>query len=296
MRILISGASGLIGFALLLRLRELGHEVRRLVRSEDVPEDAIGWDPAHGRLDPRSLEGLDAVVHLAGENVAKGRWTEGKMRRIRDSRIDGTRLLVTRLLEVETPPSVFIAASAIGAYGDRSDRVVTEDSHYGTGFLCDVCRRWEDASRPLEDKNTRVVHLRIGLVLSPEGGALAKMIPPFRLCLGGVIGDGNQYMSWLTLKEVCSIIEFVIEDAKVSGPVNAVSPNPVTNREFTETLGKVLGRPTVLPLPAFAARLLFGRMADELLLASTRVEPARLRAAGYRFRHPDLEPALRGML
>ncbi len=296
MKVLVSGASGLVGHSLVLHLRNNGHEVRRLVRTQEVPADAIFWDPEHGRLDPREIDGFDAVVHLAGENVASGRWTENRKHKILASRVDGTALLTARLLENERRPTVFIAASAIGAYGNSGDQVVSEESDYGVGFLAEVCREWEAASRPLADAGVRLVHLRIGVVLSTDGGALSKMLTPFKLCLGGVLGTGEQYFSWLTIDELSSIIEFVIERGDVAGPVNAVAPNPVTNRELTTGLGKALGRPTVIPMPAFAVRAMFGEMGEELLLSSTRVRPAKLEAAGYRFLHPELTQALEHLL
>lgn len=296
MRVLISGSSGLVGLALATRLRRRGDDVVRLVRSTDTPDDAVAWDPAHGRLDPRQLESFDTVVHLAGENIAGGRWTTARMQRIRDSRVVGTRLLAERLLETGHRPGVFVQASAIGYYGDRGDEKLDESSAAGSGFLADVCREWEDASRPLASAGVRVVLLRIGVVLSSDGGALPKMALPFRLGLGGVIGSGAQFTSWITLDDLCAVIEFAIARGDLAGPVHAVAPEPVTNREFTAALGKVLRRPTLVPLPAFAARLLLGRMADELLLASARVVPAKLSAAGFTWRHANLEAALRAQL
>ena len=303
MRILVSGARGLVGAALVPLLAAGGHRVVRLVRTESadaqtsVRDDAaVVWDPQAGDVRPDAFEGFDAVIHLAGENIASGRWTDGLKRRIRDSRVVGTRRLCEVLAQCAQPPKVFLCASAIGYYGDRGDEVLTEQSTPGAGFLADVCREWEAAVEPLAADGPRIVRLRIGVVLSPDGGALKKMLLPFRLGLGGVIGDGTQYLSWIALDDVVGAIRHALETDSVSGPVNVVSPEPVTNRDYTHTLGKVLARPTVLPLPAFAARLALGEAADALLLASTRVEPARLTQSGYTFRYSTLEGALRHLL
>lgn len=303
MRILVSGARGLVGATLVPLLAAGGHRVVRLVRTESadaqtsVRDDAaVVWDPQAGDVRPDAFEGFDAVIHLAGENVASGRWTDGLKRRIRDSRVVGTRRLCEVLAQCAQPPKVFLCASAIGYYGDRGDEVLTEQSVPGVGFLADVCREWEAAVEPLAAAGPRIVRLRIGVVLSPDGGALKKMLLPFRLGLGGIIGDGTQYLSWIALDDVVGAIRHALETDSVSGPVNVVSPEPVTNRDYTHTLGKVLARPTVLPLPAFAARLALGEAADALLLASTRVEPARLTQTGYTFRYPTLEGALRHLL
>ncbi len=297
MKVLISGASGLIGSALILRLRSEGHEVSRLVRDRSAPApDAILWDPQAGRLDQAPLEGFDAVVHLAGENIAGGRWTAERKRRIKESRVKGTQLLSKCLSRLNRPPGVLISASAIGYYGDRGPEILREDSRPGRGFLPEVCVAWENAAAAASQKGIRVVSPRIGIVLSAAGGALARMLLPFRLGVGGKIGNGGQYMSWIALDDLTGVICHAIRADKLDGPVNASAPNPVTNAEFTKTLGRVLGRPTVFPLPGFAARLLLGEMADELLLASTRIEPAKLLAADYRFKYEGLEAALRGIL
>jgi uncharacterized protein (TIGR01777 family) len=296
MNILVTGSSGLIGSALLPFLTTGGHQVTRLVRSQPrAGEMAVRWDPDAGALDPKSLEGVDAVVHLAGENIA-ARWTAAKKRQIRDSRVKGTRLLSDTLARLETPPKVLVCASAIGYYGDRGEEVLTEESAAGSGFLAEVCRAWEGAAEPARQKGIRVVHLRFGVVLSPAGGALAKMLPPFRLGLGGPLGHGRQYMSWIAIDDAVGAIQHALNVAALQGPTNAVAPSPVTNQQFTKTLGKVLGRPTLFPMPAFAARLMFGEMADELLLASARVQPTKLLSTGYAFRYPDLEAALRHLL
>ena len=235
-------------------------------------------------------------MHLAGENIAVRRWTPAQKARIRDSRVQGTRLLAQSLARLQQPPTVMVCASAIGFYGDRGEELLTEGSAPGSGFLTDTCRAWEAAAQPASEKDIRVVNLRLGVVLSPGGGALAKMLLPFRLGVGGKIGSGRQYMSWIEIDDVVGVIHYALTTDELRGPVNAVAPNPVTNREFTKTLGRVLSRPTIFPMPAFAARLAFGEMADELLLASTRVKPARLQNSGYYFRHPRLEDALRHLL
>ena len=253
------------------------------------------WDPARGSIDAGKLEGVEGVVHLAGEAISE-RWTAEKKARIRDSRVKGTRLLCDTLAQLPTPPKVLVCASAIGYYGDRGAEVLTEESASGVGFLAEVCRAWEGATEPARQKGIRVVNLRFGVVLSTAGGALAKMLPPFRMGMGGILGSGKQYISWITLDDAIGAIRHALLTEPLQGPANAVAPQPVTNEEFTKTLGKVLGRPTLVPLPAFAARLMFGEMANELLLASARVQPAKLRATEYTFRYPDLEAGLRHLL
>lgn len=297
MRILVSGSTGLIGSGLVSELSAAGHEVVRLVRGDPAErEREIRWDPAAGQIDRESLNGLDAAVHLAGENIAAGRWTAAQKARIRDSRVNGTRLLCEALAECEDRPRVLVCASAIGYYGDRGDEVLDETSPSGEGFLAEVCRQWEAAADPAREKGIRVVHLRTGVVLSGEGGALQKMLTPFKLGVGGVVGSGTQYWSWVARDDVAGAIHHAITHEELSGPVNATAPHPVTNREFTKTLGRVLHRPTIFPMPAFAAKLMLGEMADELLLASTRVLPRRLQDSGFEFRHPELEEALRHAL
>ncbi len=289
MRIVVSGSSGLVGSALVPALGAAGHEVVRLVRRP--PGDGeIRWDPAAGRLDAAALEGADAVVHLAGASIA-GRWSEQRKRQILGSRVDSTRLLAEALLGLEDPPATFVGASAIGFYGDRGDGLMDEDQSPGEGFLAEVCRRWEAAAGPLQQR-LRVAHLRIGVALSGRGGALKQMLTPFRLGLGGVIGPGTQYMSWVALDDLVAAFIFVLEHDTFAGPVNVVAPGAVTNRAFTRTLGRVLGRPTFVPMPAVVVRTLFGEMGKELLLASTRVAPHRLLNAGFSFRFPELEGAL----
>ena len=295
MKILVTGATGLVGSAVVPFLAGGGHEVARLGRSAPGAGD-IRWDPDAGVLDARALEGFDGVVHLAGENIASGRWSAAKKRRIKESRVRGTRLLAETLAGLERPPRVLVSASAVGFYGDRGDEELTESSPAGSGFLSDVCREWEAATEAAEGKGIRVVHARLGVVLSRDGGALGKMLTPFRLGAGGIVGNGRQYMSWMTLDDTAAALGHLLATETVSGPVNVVAPVPVTNREFTSTLGRVLRRPTVFPLPGFVARVVFGEMADALLLASTRVQPAGLLDSGYTFRHGTLEEGLRHVL
>jgi len=293
----ISGASGLIGAALIASLQAGGHRAIPLVRRAPRPgEDALRWDPASGTITRAGPSVADAIVHLAGDSVMGLRWTADKKRRIRESRTITTRLLVQTLTRLAKPPAVLVCASGVGYYGSRGDEVLSEESRPGTGFLADLAREWEAATATAIAQGIRVVNLRLGVVLSAHGGALTKMLTPFRLGLGGVIGDGAQWMSWIALDDVTGAIRHALTTDAVRGPVNAVAPAPVTNAEFTRTLGRALGRPTLVPLPAFAARLALGEMADELLLASQRVVPARLQASGYRFRYPTLEDALRAVL
>ena len=296
MHVMLTGSTGLIGSALTLFLRAGGHQVRRLRREPSVDPDTTHWSPTDGTLADGALDGIEAVVHLAGESIASGRWTTARKARIRDSRVDGTRRLCEALAGLESPPKVLVAASALGYYGDRGDELLDESALPGTGFLPELCQAWEDAVAPARERGIRVVHLRTGIVLSPLGGALGQMLLPFKLGVGGVVGSGDQFMSWISPDDMLAITLRALADDQISGPVNAVAPHPVTNREFTKTLGKVLRRPTIVPLPAFAARLALGEMADALLLSSTRVDPAVLRAAGFEFAHPNLEDALRHVL
>lgn len=297
MKILISGSTGLVGSALVPALQSSGHEAIRLVRSTSSatqsPMESVTWDPMSGQLAPSRLEGLDAAVHLAGESIAAKRWTPAQKTKILESRVKGTRLLAETLAKLTPPPRELICASAIGFYGDRADQRLNEDSPPGTGFLADTCLEWEAAAKPAVERGIRVVHLRTGLVLASQGGALAKMLTPFRLGIAGIIGSGQQYMSWISLDDLVAIIAYALSNETLRGPVNAVAPKPVTNYEFTKTLGRVLGRPTLFPMPAFAARLAFGEMAEGLLLASARVEPKRLLESGFGFRFPELEAAIR---
>ena len=289
MKIAVTGATGFIGSALTNSLQGAGHEVVGLRRPTD-------WDPEKRSVDTSVFQGVDAVVHLAGENIASGRWSAARKERIRGSRASPTRLIAEAIAGMADRPQVLVSASAIGYYGDRGAEVLREESGPGRGFLADVCKEWEAATDPATRKGIRVVHLRTGLVLGKNGGALAKMLLPFKLGIGGRIGSGDQYWSWISLEDVCAAIQHCIQAASLHGAVNLVSPVPVTNLEFTRALGRVLGRPTIFPLPAFAARLALGEMADALLLASARVEPAKLQASRFVFHYKDLEAALRQLL
>jgi len=269
--------------------------VRRLTRSGGSSEDAVGWDPSAGTIDATGLEGVDAVVHLAGESVM-GRWTAAKKARIRNSRVQGTRLLAETIAGLPTPPGVVVCASASGYYGDRGNELLKEESDPGNNFLAGVCREWEAAADPARAAGVRVVHPRFGIVLSPEGGALGTTLPIFKLGGGGRIGSGRQYWPWVAVDDVVGATLHALDTGSLSGAVNITVPDPPTNEEYTKTLGHVLGRPTVFPIPAPAARLALGQIADELLLASQRVEPTRLRESGYSYRYPELEGALRHLL
>lgn len=295
MKIAITGSSGLIGEALATALQSDGHEVLRLVRRVPGPGE-VGWDPEADKIDADALAGIDAAVHLAGENIASGRWNAARKKRILNSRVMGTRLLADTLADLQPKPKTLISASAIGYYGDRAAEVLNETAAPGKGFLPKVCREWEAATMPAADRGIRVVMPRISAVLTPKGGALGKMLLPFKLGLGGKIGSGQQYMSWITLDDVVRVIQFALENENLDGPVNAAAPQAVTNAGFTKALGKALGRPTIFPMPAFAAKAAFGEMAEAILLASARVKPERLLTEGFEFRHPELEPALREML
>ncbi len=295
MRVAITGATGLIGQALESRLAGQGHEVLCIVRRPARTNDLL-WDTVQGLAQPERLENCQAVVHLAGENVADGRWTEEKKARIRDSRVQGTTSLCRSLAQLKTPPAVLVSGSAIGFYGNRGEEVLTEDSPAGNGFFPELCQQWEASTQLAEDKGIRVAHLRIGIVLSETGGALGKMLTPFKFGLGGKIGDGSQYMSWIALEDLLAAIEHIIAHTEMRGPVNGTAPNPVTNNDFTERLGQALHRPTIFSVPAFAARLAFGEMADEALLAGARVMPTRLLASGFQFKYPELAPALKKLV
>lgn len=298
MDIVVTGSRGFIGTCLVNSLRTAGHTVRRIVRpgrGSAQPGD-VHWDPENERVDLGALEGHDAAIHLAGESIAAGRWTAERKRRIRDSRIHGTQFFRDALGRLALPPRVLISASAIGYYGNRGDEILTEKSPPGTGFLAGLCCEWEQAAHKAGDARIRVVHLRTGLVLHPSGGALARMLFPFKLGLGGKIASGLQYMSWITLEDLIRIILFVVLREEFTGPVNAVSPNPVSNAEFTRILARVLSRPAFFPLPAGIARLVFGEMAEDLLLSSARVMPERLLESSFRFEDEDLESALRKLL
>jgi uncharacterized protein len=294
-RVLISGASGPIGAALVPSLEQAGSVVVRLVRGPVRNPGQVSWDPM-GELAPEALSGFGAVIHLAGESVV-GRWTAAKKNAIRDSRVRGTRCVATALALAEAKPRVFVCASAIGFYGDRSDEILSEESASGRGFLPEVCREWEEASRICTQAGIRTVNVRIGLVLSGQGGALAKMLPVFKLGLGGRLGSGRQWWSWIHVDDIVGAIQHVMRVEDLAGPLNLVAPNPARNEEFTKVLASALGRPAFFPVPGLALGLAFGRAAaDELFLASQRAEPGRLRASGYAFRFSDLRAALENLL
>ena len=295
MRIGVTGATGLVGSALLPLLKGAGHDAVGLRRGDADAAGAPSWDPSTGRVAVGDGP-LDAVVHLAGENIAGGRWNAARKARIRDSRVEGTSALCRGLAALDPPPATLVAASAVGFYGDRGDERLDESSPAGSGFLADTCQAWEAAAAPALEAGIRVVHLRIGIVLTPAGGALGQMLLPFKLGVGGVIGSGRQFMSWIALDDVVAAVLHAVRTEGLEGPVNAVAPHAVTNAEFTKTLGRVLRRPTILPMPAFGTRLAFGEMADELLLGGARVEPSRLLETGLDFGHPRLEGALRHLL
>ncbi len=289
MRLLLSGSHGLVGKALVTRLEAASHEIFRLVRYAPSSESEIEWSPDRYSIALARLDGFDAVIHLAGESIAEGRWNEEKKKRIRESRVKGTKLLGDALANVSRPPKSLIGASAIGYYGNRGDEILTETSAPGDGFLADVCVEWEKATQLATEKGIRVVNTRFGIILSPEGGALAKMLTPFRMGVGGKIGTGKQWMSWIALDDVVEGVMYALTNESLRGPVNFVAPNPVTNAEFTKTLGRVLSRPTFFPVPAFAARVAFGE-------SSQRVAPTRLKAGGYQFSYSELRSALSHLL
>lgn len=294
-KILISGSSGFLGGALLRTLSADGYQITRLVHRTASASAEIAWDVTRP-LDSKSVSGFDAVIHLAGESIAS-RWTPSKKKAIRDSRVLGTRNLAEAIARAAVPPRLLIAASAIGYYGDRGEEILREDSPSGSaGFLPEVCREWEAAAQPAIAAGIRTVHLRTGIVLNTDGGALKQMLPPFRMGVGGKIGSGLQWMSWIDLHDEIGAIRHILANESLRGPVNLVSPNPVTNAEFTRMLAAALSRPAIFPMPAFAARLVFGQMGDELLLASQRVEPTKLVASGYVFKKPDLRSALEAIL
>ncbi|MGH3090163.1 MAG: TIGR01777 family oxidoreductase [Rubrobacteraceae bacterium] len=301
MKVLISGATGMVGTALSEELRDAGHEITTLSRSKPSSSDTARWDPSRRSMDSSRLEGHDAVVHLAGESIAGSnpvteRWTPQKKNRIMESRRQGTAFLAETLAKLSDKPKVLVSASAVGYYGDRGNELLREDSGPGSGFLAEVCKVWEASADAAREAGIRVVHPRIGIVLSTKGGALGTTLPIFKLGGGGKIGSGNQFWSWVALDDLVGAIRHAIENDAVEGPVNVGSPNPMTNAEYTKVLGDVLGRPTLFPLPAPAARLMLGEVADALLLASARMEPAKLEETDYQFRHPELAGALRHIL
>ena len=295
MKILVAGSSGLIGTALCSRLERDEHEVVRLVRRQSA-QGELRWDPEAGELEQEALEGIEAVVHLGGRNIAAGRWTAAVKAQLRQSRVQTTQLLAVRLAGLAAPPRVLVCASAVGIYGHRRGEELDEESDTGEGFLAELGRAWEGASAVASETGIRVVQARLGIVLSRRGGALAKMLLPFRLGMGGKIGDGRQYVSWISLEDAVAALIYAVENDALRGPVNLTAPQPVTNAELTRTLGRVLRRPTLLPLPAFAAKLALGELAEEGLLASQRVRPTRLLEAGFEFAYPELEGALRHAL
>jgi len=295
MKMLITGSSGLIGSALIPFLEKKKKEVYRLVRSgESLLTNEILWDLQRGKIDPSLLEGMDVVIHLAGENVM-GRWSKAKKERIRESRIKGTQLLCQALCQLERPPSTLICASAIGYYGDRGDEILTEQSGKGKGFLADLCEEWEQATRSVVQQGVRVVHLRLGMVLSSQGGVFKKMLPLFKWGLGGKIGSGSQYVSWIAIDDLLSMIEYAIDQEWLAGPLNAVSPSPVTNAEWTRTWGDLLHCPLFFFMPSFMVKVIFGESGEELLLSSQRVQPKKLQEHGFQFQYPHLKEALWGL-
>jgi hypothetical protein len=300
MNVLVSGGTGLVGSSLIPALRRTGHDVSLLTRRAMLASPggvpSYRWDPRAGTLDDAALGGVGAIVHLAGESIARGLWTKARRRRILESRVFSTRLLAERAAALPTPPSVFVSASAIGYYGNRGDEIMTEESATGSGFLAQVSREWEAAAAPALARGIRVVFLRIGLVLDGKGGALGAMLPIFRLGLGGPMGNGRQWVSWVALEDLVGAITLALSRDDLSGPVNVVAPEPARNREFARAIGHALGRPALLPAPAFALKLLLGAMAEEALLSSTRVSPSRLLAAGYAFRFPSLTGALENVI
>lgn len=292
LRIAITGASGLVGSRLVARLEGRGDEVYRLVRSGPTSGRDIHWNPGGGVIDKAALEGMDAVVHLAGASIAGGLWTEKRKRLIRSSRVDGTALLSQALATLEQPPKVLVSASAVGYYGDGGQRMLSETAPSGDDFLAEVCREWENAARPASEAGIRVVHPRLGLVLDGDGGILPLMSIPFRLGAGGEIGGGGQFMSWIMLDDLVEILVDSIDNGGLAGPINAVAPNPVTNREFTKAMGRALKRPTFMKVPAFAARAVGGQLVEQLILVSQRVVPTELAEAGFTFRYPTIDAAL----
>ncbi|MHC4268680.1 MAG: TIGR01777 family oxidoreductase [Planctomycetota bacterium] len=295
MKVAVTGSSGLIGSSLISFLSKKDVTISKILR-ENPDDNDISWKPEGGEWDSAFADGIDGLVHLAGENIASGKWTKAKKERIRSSRVEGTKKLCERILKLPTPPSIFVCASAIGFYGDRGMEFLNESSSRGSGFLPDVCVDWEEATDSISKAGIRVVNVRFGVVLSKDGGALAKMLTPFKMGMGGKIGSGKQYMSWVAIDDVTGAIYHALTTDTLKGPVNVTAPNPVTNKEFTSTLGSVLNRPTVIPMPAFAARLAFGEMANDLLLASTKVAPKKLLESGYSFKYTELENTLRHIL
>jgi len=297
-RVLVSGISGPIGAALLPTLKASGAHITRLARSGSpacpADEETIPWNPAQP-LPANALSGFDAVIHLAGESIV-GRWTPEKKKKIRESRVEGTRNLAKALAQTKEKPQIFLCSSAIGYYGNRGDELLTEESAAGSGFLPDVCREWEAAAFEAKAAGIQTVHMRTGVVLSPEGGALGKMLTPFKLGVGGKIGNGHQWMSWIDVDDMVGAIHHILKSDLLHGPVNMVGPRPVTNQEFTKTLASVLHRPAIFPVPEFAVKVAFGEMGETVLLGSQRVEPTQLIASGYPFRFKSLRASLENIL
>lgn len=295
-RCLITGANGFLGGELVPYLEQKSCNIIKLLRRSPEAENERQWDPAFGRLDSGVFEGVDTVIHLAGENIAEGRWNAAKKELIRSSRVNSTKLLVDKMAQAKNPPKTFLCASAVGIYGDRGLEVLNESSTAGSGFLPEVGRAWEQSAKQAESFGMRVVQMRFGMILHPKGGALGKMLPIFKMAGGGVLGDGKQYISWISMRDLLSAIEFLINQDGASGAYNLVAPNPVDNQEFTKTLGQILNRPTPIRMPAMALKLMFGDMAQEVLLASTRVLPSRLIESGFKFQDQTLEEALQNIL
>ena len=296
MKILISGSTGFLGSALAKSLQAGQHQIYRLIRSPRIAHtNDILWNPIEGYIEKSKITDFDAVIHLSGENIA-ARWTKAKKKRIYESRVNTTKLLARTLAQLSTPPKTFLCASAIGYYGDRADEILTEESACGEGFLADLCRDWEDAAEPARNADIRTVHLRFGMILHPAGGALEKMLPMFKLGLAGPVGSGTQYWSWITLKDTIDAVEHILQNPSITGPVNIVSTNPVTNKEFTKTLAHILKRPAFLPAPKFLLKLTLGQFAEQTLFASSRAKPEKLLQTEFHFEDPNLEPALRAML
>ncbi|MCR9229421.1 MAG: TIGR01777 family oxidoreductase [bacterium] len=299
MKVLISGSSGLVGSALCQRLEaEPDCEIVRLVRkqSPDTQQTSVVWNPAEGQLEPQAFDGVDVVVHLGGVNIAGKRWSPEVKQKIFNSRFQSTSLLASQLATLEQKPSVFLCASAVGFYGDRGEERLDESSPRGEGFLADVCQAWEQATLPAQDAGIRVVNMRFGMILDRKGGALGQMLTPFKMGVGGRLGSGKQYWSWIALPDVINALQFCLNHSELAGPVNFVAPDEVTNLEFTKTLGKVLSRPTCLPVPAWGVKTAFGEMGQELMLTSARVVPKKLTEAGFQFQYPQLEDAFRSVL
>lgn len=299
MKVLISGSSGLVGSALCQRLEaEPDCEIVRLVRkqSPDTQQTSVVWNPAEGQLEPQAFDGVDVVVHLGGVNIAGKRWSPEVKQKIFNSRFQSTSLLASQLATLEQKPTVFLCASAVGFYGDRGEERLDESSPRGEGFLADVCQAWEQATLPAQDAGIRVVNMRFGMILDRKGGALGQMLTPFKMGVGGRLGSGKQYWSWIALPDVINALQFCLNLSELAGPVNFVAPDEVTNLEFTKTLGKVLSRPTCLPVPAWGVKTAFGEMGQELMLTSARVVPKKLTEAGFQFQYPQLEDAFRSVL